>query len=117
MGNQQNPLKTVQFLYAQNSFLGFYRGFSVLLMREIPFSMIQMPIYERVKKALKKDKEFLSFYEGAFAGVIGGGTAALLTNPIDVVKTNIMTSQQVKYKGFLDCARHLYGSYGWRVFK
>lgn len=61
-------------------------------MREIPFSLIQFPLYEYMKVFLKDKllkREPYSF-EYAVCGSISGGIAAGLTTPLDVVKTRIM---------------------------
>ena len=57
---------------------GFYSGFLSLLLREIPYTAIQMPIYEALKKATtartdKKPAEFSvseNWVNGAIAGAI-----------------------------------------------
>lgn len=34
---------------AHNGLQGLYRGFGITIMREIPFALIQFPIYEKLK--------------------------------------------------------------------
>jgi len=36
-------------IWRQKGFAGFYQGYFSLIMREIPFSAIQLPLYERLK--------------------------------------------------------------------
>jgi len=76
---------------------GFYRGFGVTIMREIPFAVIQFPIWEYCKQWYAKryaiDRK-LGFFESGFCGAIAGGIAAALTTPIDVAKTRIMLSSE-----------------------
>lgn len=64
-----------------------------------------MPIYEYFKNKLYKENYFGYTTSGTIGGVIGGSIAAILTNPIDVIKTNIMTSKEIKYNGFFDCSK------------
>lgn len=67
---------------------GLYRGYLVTLVREIPFGLIQYPLYEYFKKHNTK-KSTLEF---CLCGAKAGGIAAILTTPIDVIKTRIMTN-------------------------
>ena len=66
------------------SILGFYRGYLVTLVREIPFSIIQFPLWEYLKLQMKlrKNKEKLSFLESGSCGAISGALAASSTTPI-----------------------------------
>lgn len=64
-----------------NGLRGFYRGYLGLICRDLPFRAIQLPLYEEVKKLE---------YNNAIAGCIAGMTAAAITNPIDVIKTQLM---------------------------
>ena len=81
--------------------LGFYVGFSVLLLRDIPFSAIQWPIYEY----LKKGKQELTFLENSVNGATAAFVAASLTTPMDVIKTKMMTQNAIVYKSAWDCLR------------
>ena len=46
VGQHSNLTKGMSYMLKSQGFFGFYRGFWSLLSREIPFSCIQMPIYE-----------------------------------------------------------------------
>lgn len=78
-------------------FRGLYRGWGSTIMREIPFTMIQFPLYEYLKhsraQALGITQADLSPADGAVAGSIAGGIAAALTTPLDVIKTRLMLSK------------------------
>jgi solute carrier family 25 S-adenosylmethionine transporter 26 len=60
-----------------------YKGYYSLLLRDIPFRAIQLPIYDKLKE--NSDNNMLN---GAFAGMFAG----FITNPVDVIKTKIMCS-------------------------
>ncbi|KAI1295004.1 hypothetical protein EDD11_008056 [Mortierella claussenii] len=76
--------------------LGFYRGYFSTVAREIPFTCIQFPLYEYMKKtyASATDRPKVDPWEAAICGSIAGGIAAGLTTPLDVVKTRVMLSQR-----------------------
>lgn len=66
-------------------------------MREIPFSGIQLPCYEYIKRMMSlrleiEESEFTTSLV-AINGSMAGSIAALLTTPIDVIKTKQMTSR------------------------
>ena len=65
---------------------GLYRGFTATIQREIPFSAIQFPIYEYLKKSFAGDDR----RKMAMCGSIAGGVTAFLTTPLDVLKTRTM---------------------------
>jgi solute carrier family 25 (mitochondrial S-adenosylmethionine transporter), member 26 len=78
-----------------------WRGYSALLARNLPFTGLQFPMFERLKtyfleirKRRKDGREVDGIMEravitSASAG-IAGSIAAVATTPIDVVKTRIM---------------------------
>ncbi|GAA5824430.1 hypothetical protein JCM11251_000419 [Rhodosporidiobolus azoricus] len=88
---------------------GFYRGFGSTVAREIPFSLLQFPLYERLKLLLAQYHHLpsslpspsnphpssadLPALEAAACGSLAGGVAAGLTTPLDVCKTRIMLAQ------------------------
>ena len=117
VGNDKNLTDVAKRLYAMKGLRGFYIGFGSLLGREIPFSCIQMPIYELVKGLfITEKKKYMKKWETLLSGFVAGSTAAVVTNPIDVVKTNIMTQKTQIYDGFFHCARDLYNKNGIMVF-
>jgi len=74
---------------------GFYRGWGTTIMREIPFTIIQFPLYEWLKKTWSsKQNSPVNPIQGAFCGSIAGGVAAALTTPLDVLKTRIMLNEK-----------------------
>lgn len=71
--------------------LGIYRGYSTTVCREIPFSFIQFPIWERLKQIVRNRNDGqCSPLQGATCGALAGGFSAAVTTPLDVAKTRIM---------------------------
>eukprot|EP00093_Oithona_nana_P009966 09966.XXX_110365_111186_1 [CDS] Oithona nana genome sequencing. len=71
---------------------GLYRGFATTVIREVPFSMIQFPLWEWLKskwaRHLKEDR--VTPLQSSVCGAISGGISAAITTPLDVAKTRIM---------------------------
>lgn len=117
VGNESSLTASFNYIQKNHGYRGFYIGLSSLLLREIPFSCVQMPIYEAMKaQYLKPGQKFISTQETAISGFVAGSIAAVFTNPVDVVKTNIMTQKKLIYTGFVDCCRKLYKEHGIKVF-
>ncbi|XP_072383083.1 mitochondrial S-adenosylmethionine carrier protein isoform X3 [Diabrotica undecimpunctata] len=77
--------------------VGLYRGFGSTILREIPFSVIQFPILEYLKKTYRKNFKNnipLESWEVAVCGSIAGGFSAAVTTPLDVAKTRIMLADR-----------------------
>lgn len=73
---------------------GVYRGFGITIMREVPFSLIQFPLWEYLKVQWEPATGLpLNPASVAVCGAISGGIAAGLTTPLDVLKTRIMLAE------------------------
>lgn len=87
--------------YRHEGIKGLYRGFGSTILREIPFSVIQFPILEHLKKSYRrsfKNNIPLESWEVAVCGSIAGGVSAAVTTPLDVVKTRIMLADRKKVR-------------------
>lgn len=77
-----------------------YRGYSTTIMREIPFTCIQFPLYEFLKKTWRQEDmkhgkgNILLPWKGAVCGSIAGGVAAAITTPLDFIKTRLMLHKE-----------------------
>ncbi|GAA97023.1 uncharacterized protein L969DRAFT_96910 [Mixia osmundae IAM 14324] len=96
----QGSLYALRQVIAHEGVRGLYRGFGSTVAREIPFTCIQFPMYERLKLALAKRKttsgsvQDLSLQATALCGSLAGSVSAALTTPLDVAKTRIMLSRR-----------------------
>ncbi|KAK1639343.1 mitochondrial carrier domain-containing protein [Colletotrichum phormii] len=113
-----------------------YRGWSITVLREVPFTIIQFPLWERLKRwgrerkqaknykldidpqtgaNTQKQTEYeVSAVESALYGSVAGAAAAGITTPLDVLKTRVMLSQQKEKIG--DILRTIYKEHGIRPF-
>lgn len=79
-------------LYASGGWRAFSVGLTASAARELPFSFIQFPVYEALRRmvaAAREDREPPP-PQAALCGAVAGATAAALTTPLDVVKTHQM---------------------------
>ncbi|KAH9077040.1 S-adenosylmethionine transporter [Lactarius deliciosus] len=89
-----SSLATAKLVWKADGLKGFYRGFGTTVMREIPFTSLQFPMYEffkhRLSHLLYHKPSSLRPYEASLCGSAAGGIAAALTTPLDVLKTRVM---------------------------
>jgi hypothetical protein len=81
--------------------LALWRGYTALAGRNLPFTALQFPMFERLKEGIKRDRERRGVLRGTVweSGIItaisagaAGAVSAVVTTPVDVVKTRIMLS-------------------------
>jgi solute carrier family 25 S-adenosylmethionine transporter 26 len=93
-----------------------YRGYGITLMREIPFALIQFPLYERAKLWIGDwQNSPATPFQSAACGSVSGGIAAAATTPLDVVKTRLMLGVDkagVPYKSAVDVLRRVVSQEG-----
>lgn len=108
-----------------------YRGGGVTIMREIPFTILQFTLWEKMKKSWSSYKSrseqrqqgLVTATESALFGSIAGALSAGATTPLDVLKTRIMletrTHGQRRQSGAVPrLVRQILQDQGWRgLFK
>lgn len=79
--------------------LALWRGYTALASRNLPFTALQFPMFERIKESIRRYRDERGIRTNTLleSGMItaasagtGGSIAAIVTTPIDVVKTRIM---------------------------
>lgn len=105
VGRYNGVMEAATATYGRGGFSAFYVGYTTTVMREIPFSFIQFPIWEGLKKAWSNFQgSETTATQGATCGSIAGAISSGLTTPLDVAKTRIMLEevepgQAKKYTG------------------
>uniref|UniRef100_A0A6B2LC54 Mitochondrial carrier protein n=1 Tax=Arcella intermedia TaxID=1963864 RepID=A0A6B2LC54_9EUKA len=106
---------------------GFFQGFGPSLTRNVPAYGFYFGGYESTKLILSNQflqKHNYSRSKEVIVTLIAGGFGGLWfwvpTYPVDVVKSAIQSDsphpKEKKYSSMLDCAKKIYGEYGWRGF-
>ncbi|KAH9589182.1 Mitochondrial substrate/solute carrier [Trypanosoma melophagium] len=84
------PPETVPKRILWRGLPSLFMGMPIMLLRELPFAVVQMSCYEALKVSLRTEErpQFLPL-----CGALSGGIAAFVTTPLDVLKTRIMLGQ------------------------
>jgi len=119
-GSGTSSARVLQLVIQQGGFKSLYQGFGITILREIPFSLLQFPLYEKLKSQAAKRRSLpssdqLPAHISALCGSIAGATAAALTTPLDVIKTRIMLTKQRDGAqiGIPDSFARVYREEGW----
>jgi solute carrier family 25 (mitochondrial S-adenosylmethionine transporter), member 26 len=100
---------------------GLYKGYWIGLMTYGPFVAIYWTLYEQFKilsmNILKKEStEDLPFYGYLVSSAVGSGISAVVTCPLDVIKTRIQVNHDHKqYKNSLDALVTIYKEEGFKA--
>ncbi|KAF2131722.1 mitochondrial carrier [Dothidotthia symphoricarpi CBS 119687] len=85
----------------QSNPLALWRGYTALAGRNLPFTAMQFPMFERLKVGIRewrdaRGKTTGTIWESACITAVSAGSAgavaAVITTPVDVVKTRVMLS-------------------------
>ncbi|RYP48026.1 hypothetical protein DL768_006017 [Monosporascus sp. mg162] len=113
-----------------------YRGWGITVMREVPFTVIQFPLWEALKgwgRRRRRQRQQdaggvgvgtgagrmaeeveVGAAESALYGSLSGAVAAGVTTPLDVLKTRVMLSKE--REGVLAVLRGIWAAHGIRPF-
>lgn len=109
-GLYSSPWSVIQAIGSSGP-LAFYQGYAAALARDVPFRAIQMYLYERCRRSYinqfaSKRPDKISPWENLLIGAVSGSITAFVTNPVDVIRTRIMSQpvgDQALYRNALDC--------------
>ncbi|KAI0989508.1 hypothetical protein GJ496_001248 [Pomphorhynchus laevis] len=112
--NRHSMQSVVAQIMRKNGPFGFYSGFIATLAREIPFAVIQYPLWEAFKKILLNKSELISGnFISAVSGLFAGSIAGFITTPLDLIKTRKMLDQtQQDAKSSMEIIRNIYHNEG-----
>eukprot|EP00927_Polykrikos_kofoidii_P037382 TRINITY_DN3152_c0_g1_i1.p1 TRINITY_DN3152_c0_g1~~TRINITY_DN3152_c0_g1_i1.p1 ORF type:complete len:686 (-),score=68.69 TRINITY_DN3152_c0_g1_i1:162-2219(-) len=114
--------------YANGGARAFYRGLGATLLLDVPFALLQYPIYEAAKNYFAERRLILArssgnaigstqeaaplsvsnLIDGALSGAVAGAIAGCVTTPLDVVRTRHVLSPLSRESlgtSFLDTAQ------------
>jgi solute carrier family 25 S-adenosylmethionine transporter 26 len=100
----------VKAILAAEGVAGLFAGYGSFLLRDLPFDAIEFVAYEQLKRAYMSSVGGRDLHapEVSAVGAAAGAVTGVLTTPLDVLKTRLMTQgASGKYKGVVDCARRV----------
>jgi solute carrier family 25 S-adenosylmethionine transporter 26 len=71
---------------------GLFAGYFATLVRDIPYTMLELGLYENIKTVFRKMRNSadLSASDELIAAAITGGVTSFVSTPLDVIKTKLM---------------------------
>lgn len=120
VGQYKTFPEAVGKIFAESGVSTFFIGYWTTVAREIPFSFIQFPIYEGLKKVIAYAQSAETTpTQGAMCGSFAGAIASAATCPLDVVKTRMMLGAKTKsgelYVGTVNSLTTIYREEGARA--
>lgn len=120
VGEFNRLTEAVTTICRQRGMFGLFRGYTATILRDSPFAMIQFPIWETLRSYGKQvRRRDLNDFEVSLCGSVAGATTAVLTCPLDVIKTRMILrtdASGVEYLNFGDCVARMYSERGVRTF-
>ncbi|KAK8056883.1 hypothetical protein PG993_002110 [Apiospora rasikravindrae] len=119
---------TARVIWKQEGLRGMYRGLGPIVLGYLPTWAVWFTVYNESKDYLTKKAEVRNQVAVNFcSSIIAGASSTIVTNPIWVIKTRLMSqsgsSRQPKtksspwhYHSTLDAARKMYSTEGFRSF-
>ena len=119
--------EAVSKIWQAEGVLGFYSAWRPTMSRNVPFVVTTFTSRDLMRSRILKYKEqqhdgsetvvALTPMENIGIGITSAMIAGMITQPIDVVKTRMMTqaaSKAMPYASALDCASSIVRTEGWR---
>ena len=107
----------VSTILKNEGFFGLFTGYSAVCFRDVPYTMMELGVYDNLKRAYLKFKRGRSTEEQKITtademvcAALTGGLVGYLSNPLDIVKTKMMTD--AAYGGLWDACKQQVGTYG-----
>lgn len=107
-------------MYAQGGVLAFFGKHDIAsqILRDVPYAMVTLLTYEalhRLRRHLNKGVKRNNPLQDSLIGAVAGGVGTFVSNPMDVVKTRVMTQGHL-YKGVWDVVGRTYAEEGASAF-
>ncbi|CAI4061151.1 Mrx20p SKDI_06G1160 [Saccharomyces kudriavzevii IFO 1802] len=114
VGRVEKLFPTVKHMYRTRGLSAFVQGTTPTIFRQIANTSIQFTAYTAFKRLLQGRNDNTSF---AITGLATSFTLVAMTQPIDVVKTRMMSQNaKTEYKNTLNCMYRIFVQEGMATF-
>jgi hypothetical protein len=117
MGQYDDLLSGVNSIWQTDGLGGFFAGYLGVCLRDIPYTALELGLYDnlkscylKIKNPISKDASDSSFehqpltqLDEILAAALTGGITGYVTTPFDTIKTKLMVDHAHLYAGFFDC--------------
>lgn len=129
--NERSALRVALNLVKSKGIFGLYKGVSATMLRDVSFSVVYFPLFAHLsslgtsmkldrKSQLASDQNNSTFWVNFVAGCVAAGTAAIVVNPADVVKTRLqlitVSPNEDTYTGMRQAFVKIYRNEGLAAF-
>ncbi|KAJ8602127.1 hypothetical protein CTAYLR_001637 [Chrysophaeum taylorii] len=76
-----------------------YTGYGATLFRDVPYTMLELGLYDLLKGVANRLSAATTTTNELLAAAVTGGVVGLATNPLDVIKTRMMTAAKGTFEG------------------
>jgi solute carrier family 25 iron transporter 28/37 len=122
-----NPLSCARAVFLREGLRAFYVSYPTTVLMSIPQVAVHFAAYETTRTMLGRDSvphddhedEEYTPWKHVVAGVAAGASAALVSTPLDVIKTRLQTQGELGIetdRGLADVARKIWNKEGARGF-
>ncbi|KXZ46715.1 hypothetical protein GPECTOR_41g679 [Gonium pectorale] len=103
-GEFKGAVTALRTILGREGMRGLYAGYGAFMLRDLPFDAIEFVAYEQIKKAYSLSvRRELHPAETSIVGAFAGGFTGVITTPLDVLKTRLMTQgASGRYKNLID---------------
>jgi len=121
MGQISSFKSGVAYIWKSEGISGFFHGYAGVCYRDIPYTMLELGLYDNFKRIYMEFKNRgaapgeelkITQFDEIVAAAVTGGITGYLSNPLDTIKTKLMTDSAL-YTGFADCFWKTVRAGGW----
>lgn len=87
--------QTLKNILAEEGPQGFWRGNGVNCIRVAPYAATQFASYEKYKRMMLGDSDYLTVWQRLACGGLAGATATTFTHPLDVIRIRLAVNKDL----------------------
>ena len=114
MGHYSSLNEAMTEIFDMQGLKGFFTGYQGVCFRDVPYTMMELGLYDSLKKkylSSQENKSALSVGEEIVAAAITGAIAGFVTTPLDTIKTKLMVDGYAA-DGFMHCLEQTIHDHG-----